>query len=269
MTASAHAPRSAIASIPLRPRSAPELVDAAFQILRAHYPQFVMCSALGYLPWLIVQLAMAGEPGALERVGVWAGAFGAVGIWLIFALMSAVVIVCTSQIYLGESLDVAAAVRRTVPRMPWVLIGALARYALMFAGLFAFLIGALYAGARFFAVTPVLVLEDSNVSRAFTRSTALSNGRKRHVLNTLGLVAGIYWILGLGVQFLAYWLGNEVTVAVLTAVYSISVYPIVGITEALLYFDSRIKSEGLDIELMLGALDAPASAPTDHLVARA
>ena len=40
-----------------------------------------------------------------------------------------------------------------------------------------------------------------------------------------------------------------------TAVFTILVYPVVAITEALLYFDTRIKHEGLDIELMAGALD--------------
>jgi hypothetical protein len=44
-------------------------------------------------------------------------------------------------------------------------------------------------------------------------------------------------------------------------VVTIMVYPVVAITEALLYYDTRIKSEGLDIELMAGALDAPAPAP--------
>ena len=37
--------------------------------------------------------------------------------------------------------------------------------------------------------------------------------------------------------------------------FTILVYPVVAITEALLYFDTRIKNEGFDIELMAGALD--------------
>jgi hypothetical protein len=37
-------------ALQLRPRSSTELVDAAFQILRAHYATFLMCSAIAYLP---------------------------------------------------------------------------------------------------------------------------------------------------------------------------------------------------------------------------
>jgi len=42
---------------------------------------------------------------------------------------------------------------------------------------------------------------------------------------------------------------------IVMGVFSIVAYPIVAITAAVLYYDTRIKSEGLDIELMAGALD--------------
>jgi hypothetical protein len=247
-----------MASVALRPRSPTEIVDAAFQILRAHYAQFVMCSALAYLPWLVVQLILAGDPLIVTRTSAWIGAVLGMGIWLIFALMSAVLIVCASQAYLGDPVDVGVAVRQAIPRMPTVLLGAVARYALMFVGLLFFLVGALYVGARFFAVTPVIVLENESVSRAFSRSSLLSDGRKRHVINTLGLVAVIYWVLAIGVQIAAAVLGGAIVQAIVTAIYTIMVYPVVAITEALLYYDTRIKSEGLDIELMAGALEVAA-----------
>jgi hypothetical protein len=40
------------------------------------------------------------------------------------------------------------------------------------------------------------------------------------------------------------------------------VYPVVAITEALLYYDTRIKSEGLDIELLAEALEGAAPQQT-------
>jgi hypothetical protein len=239
----------------LRPRSPSEIVDAAFQILRAHYPQFVMCSAIAYLPWLVVQLLFASDPAQLARVTPGVSVVLGFGIWLVFALMSAVLVVCASQAYLGDPVDVGAAVRKALPRMPLVLLGAMLRFVAMFIGLFAFFIGALYVAARWFAVTPVLVLEGQSLGRAFSRSSALSKGRKRHVINTIGLATLIYWVLALGVQVAAMFVGNLVVQAVVTAVFTILVYPVVAITEALLYFDTRIKHEGLDIELMAGALD--------------
>src|SRR5215212_5581400 len=116
----------------LRPRSPSELVDAAFQILRAHYPQFVMCSALAYLPWLVVQLVWYSDPARLATIAPAVSVAFGLGIWLVFALMGAVLVVCASQAYLGERVDVGDALRRTLPRLPLVMVGAVLRYLLMF-----------------------------------------------------------------------------------------------------------------------------------------
>jgi hypothetical protein len=239
----------------LRPRSPSELVDAAFQILRAHYAKFVMCSALAYLPWLLVQLVIYSDPSQIERISPTVSVFFGLGIWLVFALMSAVLIVCASQAYLGEPVDVGVAVRQALPRMPLVLLGAVLRYTLMFFGLFLFLIGALYVAARYFAVTPAIVLEGKGLGGAFARSSALSSGRKRHVINTIGLATLIYWVLAFGVQIASAMFGNLIVQALIGAAVTIMVYPVVAISEALLYYDTRIKSEGLDIELMAEALE--------------
>ena len=251
-----------MASPALRPRSPSELVDAAFQIMRAHYPQFVMCSALAYFPWLVLQLIWYSDPAKLTSISPQASIAFGLGIWLVFALMSAVLIVCASQAYLGDPVDVGVAVRQALPRMPLVLLGAILRYALMFVGLFFFFIGALYVLARYFAVTPVIVLEGKGIGAAFSRSTELSRQRKWHIIGTLGLASLIYWVLAFGVQLASALFGNLIVQALVGAVVTIMVYPVVAIAEALLYYDTRIKSEGLDIELMAGALEAaPAGEP--------
>jgi hypothetical protein len=248
-----------MASIALRPRSASEIVDAAFQILRAHYPQFVMCAAIAYMPWLVIRLLLASDPMIASGFGVFSSLVLAIGAWLMFALMSAVLIVCASQAYLGDPVDVGAAVRKAVPRLPMAMLGAAAKYICMFLGALCFLVGALYVGARLFAVTPAIVLEDATVGTAFSRSSFLSDGRKWHILATLALVVVIYWLIGAGIQIAALMFANLMVQAIVTAVYTILVYPVIAITEALLYYDARIKSEGLDIQLMAGALDAPAA----------
>ena len=238
----------------LRPRTVSEIVDAAFQILRAHYSQFVMCSALAYLPWLVLELLLLGDPEQLAGTKWWVALLAGMGIWLTFALMSAVIISCASQAYLGEPVDVAAAVRRALPRLPRVMLAAVLRYFLLGVGFLCLLVGALYVAARFFALTPLIILEDASLSRAFQRTTALSAGRKGHILNTLGLVAIIYWVVAIGISLSAAAFGNFVVQAVASAFFTILAYPVIAITECLLYYDARIQSEGLDIELMAAEL---------------
>ena len=250
----------------LRPRSATEIVDASFQILKAHYAPLVVCSAIAYVPLLLLRLFVIGDTARFltgDAVEIQHGVltttlWSVVGSWLTFALMSAVLLVCASQAYLGETVDVGAAVRRVVPRIPAVLMSSLLRYLLMLVGFILFVFPVLYVAARYFAVTQAIVLEDAGTLRSFSRSSELSNGRKRHVLSTLGLAAIIYYVIVFGVTMLAALPGNFVLQTVVSGVASVLVYPVVAIAEALLYYDARIQSEGLDIELMTGAL-APAA----------
>ncbi|MEP6992417.1 MAG: hypothetical protein ABJA80_15905 [bacterium] len=251
-----------MASSALRPRSATEIVDASFQILRAHYAQFVMCSALAYLPWLVLELLFLSDPLRWADAGIWVGVLAGIGVWTTFALMSSVILTCASQAYLGDTVDVSSAVRRAMPRLPRVMICAVLRYLLMMLGLLFFLVGALYMAARLFALTAAIILEDASVGQAFARSTQLANGRKWHILNTLGLVAIIYWVIAAGISLLSLTAGSFIVQAMAGACYTILAYPVIAITECLLYYDARIQAEGLDIEMMAAELDSSSSAGT-------
>jgi hypothetical protein len=44
---------------------------------------------------------------------------------------------------------------------------------------------------------------------------------------------------------------------VLQTLYTVVAYPLVGITQMILYYDARIRAEGFDIEVMTGSLGAP------------
>jgi hypothetical protein len=253
----------------LRPRSSSEIVDAAFQILRAHYGQLVTCSAIAYAPLLLIRLLIVGDPMrflgadplAIQRDVLWFTGAAFLGGWLTFSLMSAVLQVCASQAYLGEEVDVGAAVRRAMPRLPLVLTAAVLRFVLMAFAIILLIFPVLYVVALLFAVTPVIILEQRGLWTAMRRSASLSKGRKWHILNTLGLVAIIYYVLVLGFSLLASLSGNFVVSTVMSAVVTVLVYPVVAIAETLLYYDARIQSEGLDIELMTDALDPSPAGP--------
>jgi hypothetical protein len=251
----------------LRPRSVTEIVDASFQIFRAHAGQMVMCSAIAYVPVVLLQLLVVGDPrrfgtadpaqaGAVLRVMMQSALVGV----LSYTLMSAVLTICASQAYLGEPVDVGGAVRRVLSRLVTVLAASLIVSALIFLGFMVLFVPAVWVAARYFAVTQAVLLEGLGVTRAMSRSSELSRGRKWHVLNTLGLVLLIYFMIFFGVSIVMQVLGNFVLRTLIGALITICVYPVVAIAGVLLYYDARIQSEGLDIELMADAL-GPVSSP--------
>jgi len=249
----------------LRPRSATELVDAAFQVLRAHYGQLVVCSAIAYVPMLLLRLFVigdttryfGGDPAVAESGIFLTTAWTMLGSLVTYSLMSAVLVVLTSQAYLGEAVDVGSAVRRVIPRVVQVLVASVIRSVLFIIGFIFLFVPGFWVLARYFAVVPAIVLEHDGTLHSFSRSAELSRSRKWHILGTLILVTIIYYLLVAGVSLIGALFGNFVVQTTVSSVAAILVYPVVAITEALLYYDARIRSEGLDIELMTDALDAP------------
>ena len=53
---------------------------------------------------------------------------------------------------------------------------------------------------------------------------------------------------------------SRVLVHVVSTAFSVVLYPFLGITETLLYYDIRIRKEGFDIEYLAGGADAEAGA---------
>jgi hypothetical protein len=254
----------------LRPRSPSEIVDASFQILRAHYLKFVMCAAIAYVPLLIFRLVVVGDPRAALASGDPQQLQGFGSMYLLtllvsilaYSLMGAVLVSCTAQAYMGESVDIGIALRRMGTKLPSVLGATILSSLMLGLALILFLFPAMYVGALVFAVIPAIILEDASVAAAFGRSAELSRGRKWHILNTLGLAILIYFVIFFGVTALAAFIGSFIVQSLAGTLVSVCVYPVVAITNVLLYYDARIQREGLDIELMAEALpstDAPAA----------
>ncbi len=247
----------------LRARSVSEIVDAAFQLYREDAIQYIAVTAVAYAPWLVIELlflpgggavGMGAElPGTLALVMLATG----LGLWVAFALMSAVIIQLGSSAYLGQPgpRDIGTTIRQVLPRVPAIMVGGLYKYVLTLIGLMFFLVGALYVAARYFAVAPAIVLEGQGAWASLGRSSALSKGRKRHILNTLILVWLIYFILSFGVTLFTQIIGSQVVRLVASMAFTVVAYPIIGLAEMVLYYDARIRAEGFDIEMMAQGLE--------------
>ena len=244
--------------LPLRARSATEIVDAAFQLYRRDPVTYLFVSALCYSPILVLQLLVLGPATELseQMARLTAGYSIAImfGYWVSVSLMSAVIIRLASEDYLGRRLEPVVAVRDAVVKLPAVMFAFLLKYILMVIGLFLFIIGMLYMLTRYFAVTSAIVIEGRGVFTSFGRSAVLSRGRKLHILGTLLLSFLIFMIIYFAALFLSGLVPSMVVMTVLTTAASIVIYPMFAITEMLLYYDARVRSEGYDIEMMAEGL---------------
>lgn len=261
----------------LRARSVTEIVDAAFQLYRRDALEYVLVTAIAYAPWVIAQLILMrglvlSRSGALTATGPATAVLGIVGIFA-YALMSAVLSRFSSDVYLDQPTGLGAVVRAVLPLVPRligatilfglvlmlgfipVLVGAaITSLPLIFFGMLLSIVWAFYALARFFAVFQTIVLENRGAIAAFSRSSVLSQNRKGHILLTLLLVIIIFMMLSFAVALVAQLLGTVAGSVIVQALYTVVAYPLIGITQMILYYDTRIRAEGFDIEVMTGAL---------------
>src|SRR3954470_6042145 len=248
--------------IALRPRTATEIVDAAVEVYRRNPVHFMLLTTLVHAPWLILQIILLGNapPTANFSVALLIG----VGTLASYFLMGAVVVQMASDLYLGRDTDAFEAIRRVGWKLPTAFIASFIQAMLIGFGFVLLLVPAAYWSAIYFAVIPVIVLERKSLFAAFGRSSALSRDLKLHILSTLGLVFLIRMAVGFGSLILVGVIPNVITQHVLSTLMSIVVYPLIGISDAILYYDARIRREGFDIEMMAAA-PGPHSEPRPAL----
>lgn len=245
----------------LRARTVSELVDAAFALYRQDSGQYMLLTAFAITPQLIANILL--QPGVGLGLGTTvAGIISLLVSGFTYTVGGAAIIKFGAAVYLGDEADLEATLRAVIPKIGPILWAGFLKALLYFVGFLFFFVGEFYVAARYFAVTAAIVLEDTHTTQAFARSTALSNGRKRHILNTLLLVWIIYALLSACILFAATLLRSQVLTIVLSSAYQVVAYPVFGLTTMLLYYDCRIRSEGFDIEQMAASLGLdPGSAP--------
>jgi len=283
-------------SVPhLRPRSAPELIDASFQLARRHYRPLLLLSAVVAIPSLLIGLINAWffpAPPAASELGLRAFrslplaiaglAWAAIG-------FGALVISAATAYTTGTALDADHSIRQALARggslvganflaylralgalllvmIPLAVIAGvlgvalgqnpLAGGAVMIVALVA-AVGCFVAVlARYTNVTAVVMLEGARATAAVRRARTLAEGSLPRIVALLLLVFGLFTVMSLTLSFtLQRLLGNEMLASALVGVASLPAYPVFACVLALLYYDLRIRKEGYDIEVMARELE--------------
>lgn len=239
-----------------RRRSVAEIVDASIQLFRRSYGELVTIMAIAYVPWLAattiasraraISLPADGEMPEFSLAGGLIFLFGF--IWLTVA--SAACTVVASDRYLGRQPEIADSLRRAFRRGWPILATTVFTWVLAGAGLILLIVPGLYFFARFALSPAVALLEDRAVGQSLSRASALSRGRKMHILGALGAA----WLIMLAITFtigaLFGLLGLTSLSILADAAVGIGIGPLIPVVVAVLYYDLRIRNEGYDVELL-------------------
>lgn len=233
----------------LRARRPGEILDAAFQIARAHYGVVVLASAVFLVPAILLAIVLPEGhliAGIMDR--------------LLTLAAGTVVVVVVSDIYLGEETNVRRSIDEVVSRFGSVLGAAILQGVLVFVGLLLLVVPAFIFYAWSFAMGAAVVLEGVGATHAYARSRALAKGYVGHILGTLAMawviVAVVFFgavfaltaafdLLGIDPRFVDAFFGLLVCLT----------YPFISVVTTILYYDLRIRQEGFDVEFLASGMD--------------
>lgn len=253
----------------LRARSVFEIIDASVQLLRQHYGSFVLVSLIAALPqmltkWLSGWYAAAANPLMFFR------AMGG-GMSLLFVFLAAMwalvfqaaLFIVASDAYLTGDAVPARALQRVARRVFALLFSDLAMALIVGLGFLLLIVPGVYFSLLFFAVLPVLTIENASVDEAFHRSRVLSQAAKGRIFGACALTFLILWLTVIGVAFLTQIAHpSPMLQGLFTDVVVALISPLFYIMITLLYYDQRIRKEGFDLEVMarqLGPAPSPAA----------
>ena len=270
--------------LPLHPMSIGDVLDGAFKLLKANAKTLLLVVAAFVVPIQLISafvvrdqvstgfLDVLSDPTIAESqaqfsLGDAAGSIFTVLLGLVTTplIAGAVSRVCAAS-YLGRPIGAGEALRGTLRRLPALLAAAFLVLVAQGVGFVLCILPGIAVTVLLSAVTPALMIEDLGPVEAMRRSWRLLKPRFWPVLGIIALAWLISSFLGnllggipsavgaiFGGTFAWLWIGIGAVLA------SIVSGPITAIVDTLVYFDGRIRHEGLDLQVMAQDLDPEAA----------
>jgi len=234
----------------LRPRSAVEIIDAAFALYRNNFATLAAIAFVLLGPLKVIGVLVGGPVGAF--ISALSGLFTPIVVGAAAAVVS--------DAMHDRPISVGSAFGQIAGRWGSLVAVAFVQGILVFLATLLLLIPGIIVFCWTFAAPMIVVVERSNrISGAIGRSRELARGQFWHIFGTLALawfiVVALLMALGIGVALLGRFAGlsDEITSFLADWAFIVMV-PIAGVASSILYFDLRVLNEAYDIERLAAAV---------------
>jgi hypothetical protein len=272
--------------VALRPRGVGEILDAAFRLCFTHWRPLLTATLVVVVPVQILATIVlfsafpdnfTGEDALLgPEIGEDAGVL--IAGQLVSSVLTALMVLLTiaacfkavADAYLGTAPDWRASVRFATKRLAPLLVISILYLVGVMLGTLALIIPGIFLAIAWSLAYPAALVEDARGFGALKRSFQLVRGRWWPVFGALLvgviLVAVISGILEFVFLAPAFFTDSLLAIAVLSGLSSIVGYaistPLQAAIIAIVFFDQRVRKEGLDLELLARSLgtEAPSAA---------
>jgi hypothetical protein len=278
----------------LRPLAVGEILDNAIQVYRKNFRAFVTMTAVVVVPLQIVSVLITLSARPTQQTTTFTNFDGSTvtsrltsthdaAVQLGAALLVLCIGMAASRLAVGAcTRGVADAYLGGVPanardslmialrRWPSLLLLELLTVPAIAVGLLFCLVPGVWLWVSWLVATPVLLVEGAKPTRALGRSFELVKPRWWAACG-LGVVAVIFQFtvsLSLRLLLVSLLLRSQgssstayiVAAGVISAIAALFTLPVVAAAFVILYFDLRVRAEGLDLQMVLARLDSAATA---------
>jgi len=233
-----------------RPRSATEIVDAAFRFYRAHASDLLAVSALLLVPPVLIRAVMP------EQFGI---AIQFLSNLLMIVCQAATAVLVADAIERDRPISAGEAFRGLGARSGSAIVVAIASGIMVLLGFILLLVPGIIAASWTMVAVPVVAIEGLTGLTAIKRSRELARGHLWHVLGTMFMA----WLIVFCIVF-----GGAIVLAMVIAMLHVTggfsdligglllvpLFPLAAVASALLYYDLRIRRDGADVAAMADGL---------------
>jgi hypothetical protein len=230
-----------------RPRSAAEIIDAAFRLYRAHWGELVMVSALLLVPPAL--LTVVTPPWFHSVIQLSENV-------MFLVVQGAMAVLVSAAIEEDRAISAGETLRRLGARAGSVLGASILSLIIIMIGALFLIVPGVVLAVWTSVATPVAAIERVRSSRAIERSRELTRGHFWRTLGTVLFAWIIMFVLAFGGSLAIEMIGVPEAISDgLLALLFVALFPFVGIAVTLLYYDLRVRNEGADLVAMIEALE--------------
>jgi len=243
-------------TIDLKPRSGVELIDASFQFLRQNFALLFTTVAITYAPIALAEHMAAIDPGNIPRALV-----SGLVTWFFSAFAQAATITIVATRYMGQDITSADALRAVWRRIGTVLLVTFAYGLIVGFCTMLLIIPGIYVATKYFAAMAAAMVEGKSMNASMERSAKLTDGSKMRVLGIFVVTIIVYLVLNGAIAGIAAALTTPATGVLIARLSTAITNPFLFTLVTLVYFDLRIRREGLDLDFMMAPPAMPSASP--------
>lgn len=257
-----------MSSAQLRPMGFGEILDVAFTLYRRHFGTFFLTALLPNLPLALFWMVLGSAAGSADPQQM-SGLAGVAGLLVAPYSVGAAVLVWGALVHqgsravTGEEVTLGGGYRRAAGRFFPLLAASIAGGLAIMLGSLAFIVPGILLTIMFFAVFQAVVIEGEGPLAALGRSRELAKDGWLRIfgilfitwlivfLPTMAIFGGLGFLAALSPGAAQGLQGGAVNAGMQTAsvVVGALTTPYMVASLVVLYYDRRVRTEGLDLEL--------------------